>query len=157
MEHLSLLDAQHQINLLDGYGELIALRSELRLTISQFRRNPSELALLSEGNSEREQAVNFWPACIGKLHSATHDLCLIERCAIVLHLLRTGQQENENGKSSETHDSRFYLLLQRYPHPRLSFSVGKVWPGRSSAAFVEFMSQGANPNEESIHMKELNT
>ncbi len=55
MEHLSLLDPQHQINLLDGYGGLIALRNELGLKIGQIRRNLGELALLSEGISERER------------------------------------------------------------------------------------------------------
>jgi len=57
MEHLSLLNSQHQMNLLDSYGELLALRGMLGLKINEFRRSTDELKLLAGDNPERERAL----------------------------------------------------------------------------------------------------
>ncbi|MFC2045668.1 DNA repair protein RecN [Chloroflexota bacterium] len=54
MEHLSLLNSQHQMNLLDCYGGLLVLRNELGMKIGQFRRIIHEITLLSEDNNEHE-------------------------------------------------------------------------------------------------------
>jgi len=55
MEHLSLLNSQHQMNLLDCYGGLILLRNEVGMKIGEFRRIIKELEILSEDNAESER------------------------------------------------------------------------------------------------------
>jgi len=55
MEHLSLLNSQHQMDLLDGYGGLLELRNELGIKVCDLRRDIHELKLLAEDNSQRER------------------------------------------------------------------------------------------------------
>lgn len=55
MEHLSLLNSQHQMNLLDNFGGLLVLRNELGTKISEFRRSGDEIRLLAGDNPARER------------------------------------------------------------------------------------------------------
>lgn len=55
MDHLSLLDSQRQMDLLDGYGGLLDLRSKAGIKISALRKNIHEIKLLSRENSQEER------------------------------------------------------------------------------------------------------
>jgi DNA repair protein RecN (Recombination protein N) len=55
MEHLSLLNPQRQMDLVDGYGGLLDLRAELGTILSALRQKGHELGLVSEKNCQRER------------------------------------------------------------------------------------------------------
>ena len=55
MEHLSLLDSQHQMNLLDTYGGLLEMQAELGTKVSALRQKNHELSLVSKENCQRER------------------------------------------------------------------------------------------------------
>jgi len=57
MEHLSLLNSQRQMDLLDGYDGLLPLRSELAGKVSALREKARELSLISGETSEREREL----------------------------------------------------------------------------------------------------
>jgi len=57
MEHLSLLNSQRQMDLLDGYGELLPLRSNLDGKVSKLHKIARELGLMSGESPEREREL----------------------------------------------------------------------------------------------------
>lgn len=57
MEHLSLLASQRQMDLLDGYGGLLPLRSRFAGKVSALREKTRELSLISSERSEREREL----------------------------------------------------------------------------------------------------
>jgi len=57
MEHLSLLGSQRQMDLLDGYGGLLPLRSNLAGKVSALREKARELSLMSGESPQREREL----------------------------------------------------------------------------------------------------
>ena len=57
MEHLSLLGWQRQMDLLDGYGELLSLRSNLAGKVSVLREKAREFSLMSGESPQREREL----------------------------------------------------------------------------------------------------
>ena len=57
MEHLSLLGSQRQMDLLDGYGGLLPLRSKLAGKVSALRETARELSLISGESPQREREL----------------------------------------------------------------------------------------------------
>ncbi len=57
MEHLSLLGSQRQMDLLDGYGRLLPLRSKLAGKVSALREKTRELSLISGESPQREREL----------------------------------------------------------------------------------------------------
>jgi DNA repair protein RecN (Recombination protein N) len=57
MEHLSLLSPQHQMDLLDSYGGLLALRRELEAKVSRLREKAREISLIAGEKSQREREL----------------------------------------------------------------------------------------------------
>ena len=57
MEHLSLLQPQRQLELLDAYGGLLALRGQMADKVSQLRKTAQDLSLTSEDRAERQRQL----------------------------------------------------------------------------------------------------
>ena len=57
MEHLSLLEPQRQLELLDAYGGLLALRAQMADKVSQLRKTAQGLSLTSGDKSQREREL----------------------------------------------------------------------------------------------------
>jgi DNA repair protein RecN (Recombination protein N) len=69
-EHLSILQTAEQRNILDRYGALEPLRSEVGVIVREFREVRRQLQEVSSGSREREQRLDLLRFQIGEIDEA---------------------------------------------------------------------------------------